>query len=47
MAKTPEKEIEFYPDAMRRFDRAVKTVVKSPPQHRGAKKKTKAKKKKN
>jgi hypothetical protein len=44
MAKTPEKEIEFYPDAMRRFERAVKVVAKSPPQHRGAKKKNSVKK---
>ena len=38
MAKTPEKEIEFHPDAMRRFERAVSVVAKSPPQHRVAKK---------
>jgi hypothetical protein len=39
MVKAPEKEIEFYPDAMARFERAVKVVAKSPPQHRVAKKK--------
>jgi hypothetical protein len=33
------KEIEFHPDAMERFERAAKVVVKSPPQHRIAKKK--------
>lgn len=46
MAKS-EKEIEFHPDAMQRFERAVSVVSKSPPQHRVAKKaakKTKAKK---
>jgi hypothetical protein len=49
MAKTPEKEIEFHSDAMQRFERAVKVVAKSPPQHRVAKepkvKKAKPKKK--
>jgi hypothetical protein len=48
MAKKPSQEIEFHPDAMERFERAVKVVAKSPPQHRVAKKaanKTKAKKK--
>ena len=34
-----EKPIEFHDDAMERFERAVKTVAKSPPQHRTAKKK--------
>jgi hypothetical protein len=34
MAKSPEKEIEFHPDAMERFERAVKVVAKNPPQHR-------------
>lgn len=39
MAKSnPSKEIEFHPDAMERFERAVKAVAKSPPQHRVAKK---------
>jgi|GEM_PF-4565051 len=37
MAKAPKKEIEFHPDAMERFERAVKVVTKSPPQHRLAK----------
>ncbi|MEH2514535.1 hypothetical protein V1279_000108 [Bradyrhizobium sp. AZCC 1610] len=41
----PGKEIEFHPDAMQRFERAVKVVAKSPPQHRVAKKKTAAAKK--
>jgi hypothetical protein len=40
MAKAPEKEIEFRPDAMQRFERAVKVVAGSPPQHREAKKKS-------
>jgi hypothetical protein len=39
MAKQPEKEIEFHPDAMQRFERAVAVVSKSPPQHRLSKKK--------
>jgi hypothetical protein len=36
MTKKPqkEKEIEFEPDAMERFRRAVDVVAKSPPQHR-------------
>jgi hypothetical protein len=34
MAKRPPKEIEFYPDAWERFERAVKVVVKAPPMHR-------------
>jgi hypothetical protein len=33
------KEIELFPDAWERFERAAKVVVKSPPQHRVAKKK--------
>jgi hypothetical protein len=37
MTKAPKKEIEFYPDAMQRFERAVSVVAKSPPQHRVAK----------
>jgi hypothetical protein len=37
MAK-PSKEIELEPDAWERFERAVKVVAKSPPQHRVAKK---------
>ena len=46
MSDTERKseELEFHPDAMERFERAVKAVAKSPPQHRVAKKKTKAKK---
>jgi hypothetical protein len=40
MAKSVPNEIEFHPDAMERFERAVKVVAKSPPQHRVAKKKT-------
>jgi hypothetical protein len=32
--------IELHPDAMERFERAVKVVAKSGPQHRKAKKKT-------
>jgi hypothetical protein len=38
MAKAPSKEIEFHPDAMERFERAVGAVVKAPPQHRISKK---------
>jgi len=45
MSERKSKEIEFHPDAMERFERAVKAVAKSPPQHRAAKKKAKAKKK--
>jgi hypothetical protein len=50
MPKSDPKEIEFHSDAMERFERAVKAVAKSPPQHRVAKKKkavnkSKAKKK--
>jgi hypothetical protein len=44
MAKSPEKEIEFHPDAWQRFERAAGVVAKSPPQHRVAKKKKTAKK---
>jgi hypothetical protein len=33
----PVKEIEFHPDAWERFEHAVRTVAKSPPQHRVAK----------
>jgi hypothetical protein len=44
MAKSDPKKIEFEPDAWARFERAVKVVAKSPPQHRT--KKTKAKRKK-
>ena len=45
MAKEPAKDIEFHPDAMERFERAMKVIAKSPPQHRVAKKKKVAKKK--
>jgi hypothetical protein len=46
MAKSdPTKEIEFHPDAMHRFERAVAVVAKAPPQHRVAKKKKMATKK--
>jgi hypothetical protein len=39
MAKDPkDKEPELEPDAWQRFERAVDTVAKSPPQHRLAKK---------
>lgn len=43
MAKS-EKEIEFHPDAMARFERAAGVVAKAPPQHRVAKKKPGTKK---
>jgi hypothetical protein len=39
--KRPAKDVELHPDAWERFERAVKTVTKSPPQHRVAKKKAK------
>jgi hypothetical protein len=44
MAKPPKenREIELHPDAWERFERAVDTAAKAPPQHRKAKKKTKA-----
>jgi len=38
-------DLEFQPDAWRRFERAVDVVAKSPPQHR-IKKSKRAKKKK-
>lgn len=44
MAKVTSKqnqELELHPDAMERFERAVRVVAKSPPQHRVAKKKKK------
>jgi len=49
MTKKPQKEneIELYPDAWERFERAAKVIVKSPPQHRVAKKKKKSKVKKH
>ena len=35
MSKAPRsEEIELEPDAWERFERAVKVVAKSPPQHR-------------
>jgi hypothetical protein len=43
MVKTPTKEIEFEPDAWKRFERAVKVVAKSPPQPKKAKKPRRAK----
>jgi hypothetical protein len=46
MPKASSKEIEFHPDAMERFERAVGVVAKSPPQHRVKKKAKRAKKKK-
>jgi hypothetical protein len=30
----PTKQLEFEPDAWERFERAVKVVAKSPPQHK-------------
>jgi hypothetical protein len=47
MAKSDQKKqkVEFEPDAWERFERAVKVVAKSPPQHRT--KKTKVRKRKN
>jgi hypothetical protein len=46
MASKPSaKEIELYPDAWQRFERAAGVVAKSPPQHRVAKKKKTARKK--
>jgi hypothetical protein len=45
MAKrSQEKEIELYPDAWERFERAAGAVTKAPPQHRVAKKKATSKK---
>jgi len=41
-----QQSIEFYPDAMERFERAAKVVAKSPPQHRKAKSKPKVSPKK-
>jgi hypothetical protein len=39
MTTKAKNEIEFHPDAMERFERAVKAVAKSPPQHRESVKK--------
>ena len=48
MAKSASKnEIELESDAWQRFERAVKVVAKSPPQHRVAKKKKTAAKRAN
>jgi hypothetical protein len=44
MAKAPMKEIELYPDAWKRFERAAGMVAKTPPQHRVSKEKPKVKK---
>lgn len=39
MAKTRKnQDVEMEPDAWQRFERAVKVVAKSPPQHRTKKK---------
>jgi len=43
MVKQSRDKLEFESDAWARFERAVKVVAKSPPQHR----KSKAKKKKS
>jgi hypothetical protein len=43
--KSAEKEIELEPDAWERFERVVKVVAKSPPQHRVTAKAKKRKKK--
>jgi hypothetical protein len=32
--RVPSKDIEIFPDAWDRFERAMAVVVKSPPQHR-------------
>jgi hypothetical protein len=32
--KALDYDLEFHPDAMERFERAVKAVAKAPPQHR-------------
>jgi len=42
MKKNPAQEVEFHPDAWKRFERAVGAIAKSPPQHR-VKPKTKPK----
>jgi hypothetical protein len=44
--KSPKKQpvdLEFHPDAWKRFERAAGVVAKSPPQHKKAKVKTKPK----
>jgi hypothetical protein len=46
MAKSRStEEVELHPDAWTRFERAAGVVAKSPPQHRVAKKKKAATKK--
>jgi hypothetical protein len=45
-SSTSKTEIEFEPDAWQRFERAVKVVIKSPPQHRKKKAKNSKRKKK-
>jgi hypothetical protein len=44
-SKSRTQEIELHPDAWKRFERAAGVVAKSPPQHRVAKKKKVATKK--
>jgi hypothetical protein len=46
VAKSDPKKIELAPDAWARFERAVKVVAKSPPQHRVKKPKRKTKRRK-
>jgi hypothetical protein len=46
MTKRTDAKIELEPDAWERFERAVKVVAKSPPQHRVKKAKAKKRKKK-
>jgi hypothetical protein len=41
-----KKDLELHPDAWERFERAIGVVAKAPPQHRAAKKKSPAKRKK-
>jgi len=43
-SKKSESELEFEPDAWQRFERAVDTVSKSPPQHKAKKKQAAGKK---
>jgi hypothetical protein len=45
-SKTKMSDIELHPDAWERFERAAGVVAKAPPQHREAKKKIRAGKKK-
>jgi hypothetical protein len=45
MVNSRPKEIEFYPDAWDRFERAAGVVAKAPPQHRKPKKKAAKKRK--